>query len=66
MTVYRYRLIDGEGADLGLFVTGSDDWRPGRIILRPEADFKVNAVVETEPGESFGAYLVVEELTHDH
>ena len=40
VTVYRYRLIDGEGTDLGPFVTGSDDWQPGRIILRPEADSK--------------------------
>lgn len=63
MTVYRYRLIDGDGNDLGPFVTGSDDWQPGRIILRPDADFKVTAVVRTEPGETFAAYLVVEQFS---
>ena len=60
MTAYRYRLIDGSGNDLGLFVSGSGDWQPGRLILREAGDFEVRAVVEAEAGETFGAYLVVE------
>ena len=59
VTVYRYRLIESDGADLGPFVTGSDSWKPGRIILQPGGDYEVTAVVEAEPGENFGAYLVV-------
>ena len=59
MTVYRYRLIASDGADLGPFVTGSDSWKPGRIILQPGGDYEVTAVVEAEPGENFGAYLIV-------
>ena len=65
MVVYRYRLINGEGVDLGPFVTGSDDWKPGRIILRPGGDFEVTAVVEAEPGERFRAYLVIEQFSDD-
>ncbi len=65
MTVYRYRLIDVDGVDLGPFVTGSGDWRAGRIILRPGGDFEVTAVVEAEPGENFRAYLVVRQFSGD-
>jgi hypothetical protein len=65
MAVYRYRLIDTEGIDLGPFVSGFDDWRPGRIILQPGGDFEVTAVVETEPGEKFRAYLVVKRFSGD-
>ena len=65
MTVYRCRLIDVDGVDLGPFVTGSGDWRAGRIILRPGADYEVTAVVEAEPGEGFSAYLVVKQFGDD-
>ena len=61
MTVYRYRLIDKNGDDLGPFVSGLKDWCPGRLILQPTGDFEVRAVVEAEPGETFAAYLVVEQ-----
>ena len=59
MVLYRYRLIDGKGFDLGPFVTGFDDWKPGRVILQPGGDYEVTAVVQAEPGENFGAYLIV-------
>ena len=65
MVVYRYRLINREGVDLGPFVTGFDDLKPGRIILRPGGDFEVIAVVEAEPGEHFRAYLVIEQFNED-
>ena len=61
VTVYRYRLIDSDGNDLGLFVSGFNDWHPGRVILQPSGDFEVRAVVQAEPEETFGAYLVVEQ-----
>jgi hypothetical protein len=28
LPLYRYRLIDRVGNDLGLFVSGFEDWRP--------------------------------------
>ena len=62
MPVYRYRLIDKDGIDLGPFVTGSDSWRAGRIILQPGVDYEVTAVVEAEPHENFRAYLVVRQF----
>ena len=65
MAVHRYRLIDGDGVDLGPFVTGSDSWQAGRVILHPDADYEVIAVVEAEPGENFRAYLVVKLFTDD-
>ena len=63
MVVYRYRLIDRDGVDLGPFISGFDDWKPGRIILRPGGDYEVTAVVEAEPGENFRAYLVIEQCS---
>ena len=65
LTVYRYRLIDRVGNDLGLFVSGFKDWQPGRIILRPSGDYEVRAVVAAETGETFGAYLIVEQPSID-
>lgn len=65
MAVYRYRLIDSDGNDLGPFVTGSDGWQAGRVILQPGADYEVTAVVEAEPGEKFRAYLVVRQFSDD-
>ncbi len=63
VVAYRYQLIDKNGNDLGLFVSGFKDWHPGRVILRPAGDFEVRAVVEAEPGETFGAYLIVEQAS---
>jgi hypothetical protein len=65
MAANRYRLIDRDGTDLGPFVTGFDDWRPGRIIVQPGADLEVTAVVEAEPHEGFRAYLVVRQFSDD-
>ena len=65
MPLYRYRLIDRGGLDLGPFVSSNADWRPGETIPRAAAGtFRVTAVVDPEPGteRSFRAYLVVEQL----
>ena len=43
MVVYRYRLTNRDGVDLGPFISGFDDWKPGRIILRPGGDYEVRA-----------------------
>ena len=32
MALYRYRLIDSDGGDLGPFVSSSADWQPGDTI----------------------------------
>jgi hypothetical protein len=55
----RYRLIDGDGTDLGLFVS-STDWPVGGLIPRGDGYLRVTAVVEPEAEENFRAYLVVE------
>ena len=64
LPVYRYRLIDRDGNDLGLFVTGFEDWHPGRVVLQTGGDFEVTAVVEAEPGGDCGAYLVVDQVSY--
>jgi hypothetical protein len=43
--------------------TKVDDWKPGRIILRPGGDYEVRAVVEAGPGDNFRAYLVIEQFS---
>jgi hypothetical protein len=63
MPSFRYRLIDArDGFDLGPFVSGRSDWQPGAIIPLPMGSFRVTGVVETEGGEDFRAYLVVEQF----
>jgi hypothetical protein len=58
--LYRYRLIDVEGNDLGPFVSSERDWKPGDTIPRGSGDvLRVTAVVAPEPGQVFSAYLVV-------
>jgi hypothetical protein len=58
--LYRYRLVDVEGNDLGPFVSSERDWKPGDTIPRGNGDvLRVTAVVDPEPGQDFSAYLVV-------
>jgi len=57
---YRFRLIDAEGADLGLFVSKRRDWKPGeRLGRRKGEDMVVTAVIEPDEEAGFEAYLVV-------
>ena len=65
MVINHYRLINSEGVDLGPFVTGIDDWHPGRIILQPSGDLEVVAIVDAEPDDNFRAYLVVKTISKD-
>jgi hypothetical protein len=59
--LFRYRLIDINGNDLGPFLSSEPDWRPGNTIPRGGGDvLRVTAVVAPEPGHDFRAYLVVE------
>ena len=69
MPLYRYRLIDRDGADLGPFVSSSADWRPGETMPRTGMGvLRVTAVVDPEPGteKRFRAYLVVEQVDTNH
>jgi hypothetical protein len=59
MPPFRYRLIDGTGADLGPFVS-STDWPVGGLMETAEGYLRITAVVEPESDEAFQAYLVVE------
>ncbi len=57
---FRYRLIDGEGTDLGVFVSKVSDWKAGDRIGRSKGeDMLITAVVEPEQDAGFLAYLVV-------
>jgi hypothetical protein len=56
--MYRYRLIDREGVDLGPFASRQAEWQPGEVLFRAAGNLRVIAVVvETE--KDFRAYLVV-------
>lgn len=58
--MYRFRLIDENGDDLGPFVSSRHSWREGDTIARRPAErLAVVRVVEAEEDASFRAYLVV-------
>ena len=59
MPPFRYRLIDSNGSDLGLFVSGTD-WPVGGLMETTDGYLRITAVVEPEADETFRAYLVVE------
>lgn len=59
--LFRYRLIDVEGNDLGPFVSSESNWTPGNTIPQASGEVRrVTAVVAPEYGQNFSAYLVVE------
>ena len=60
--VYRYRLLNPDGDDLGPFVSSTDKWAVGeKLPSRGWSVLRITAVVEPEDGATFKAYLVVEE-----
>jgi hypothetical protein len=61
MALYRYRLIDTEGNDLGPFVSRDSEIQAGRTIPRGAGEaWHVTAVVAAEQDvNNFRAYLVV-------
>jgi hypothetical protein len=59
--LFRYRLLNTEGDDLGPFVSSHNNWHAGDTLPRNARDcLQVTAVVEPEDGATFAAYLVVE------
>jgi hypothetical protein len=58
--MYRYRLVDEEGVDLGPFVSARLTFGVGERIARtPTEAFKVVQIVEAELHDPFRAYLIV-------
>jgi hypothetical protein len=58
--LFRYRLIDAAGNDLGPLVSRDAEWVPGATISLASGElWRVTAVVPEEAG-SFRAYLVIE------
>ena len=58
--MYRFRLIDESGADLGPFVSARAVWLVGELIARSGTErFVITSVVEPEEQANFRAYLVV-------
>ena len=57
--MYRYRLIDEDGADLGPLISPRVTFAIGQdIVRRAEERYEIVRIVEPE-NESFHAYLVV-------
>jgi hypothetical protein len=59
MPAFRYRLIDGDGSDLGPFVSSHPHWQAGGLIPHVSGYLRIVAVVEPETEETLLAYLVV-------
>jgi hypothetical protein len=58
--MYRYRLIDEEGAELGPFVSPRLAFQVGEQIAKQSSErYEIVRVVEAAPTEGFRAYLVV-------
>ena len=59
--MFRFRLINPGGDDLGPFVSSESDWDVGhRIHRRPGDTLVVTQLVAAEDGADFDAYLVIE------
>jgi hypothetical protein len=59
--IYRFRLLDRDGNDLGPFLSPEPNWQPGQLLPEgPAVRHRVTAVVDAEAGTDFAAYLVVE------
>ena len=57
----RFRLVDGDGNDLGPFVANVAWWNPGdRIHRGSEGDLLVVRMVEADADDNVDGYLVVE------
>jgi hypothetical protein len=62
--LFRYRLTDAAGTDLGPLVSRDAEWAPGATILLGAGQiWRVTAVVPEEAG-TFRAYLVIERQPH--
>jgi hypothetical protein len=61
--MFRYRLVDRSGQDLGPFASRLEDWPAGaRIALADGADYGVVAVEPAPAEATFRAYIVVERV----
>jgi hypothetical protein len=63
MATFRYQLIGTDGSDLGPFVSSHGDWHVGALIPHPAGYLRVKALVEPLAGETFRAYLLVEDFS---
>ena len=62
--MYRYRLIDQDGADLGPLISPRATFAIGEEIARRAGErYELMSVVEPE-NEAFRAYLVVRSVTN--
>jgi hypothetical protein len=58
--LFRFRLLDPDGNDLGPFVSAESDWQPGRWLNRgTSGSLVVTAVIQAEGSAGYSAYLVV-------
>jgi hypothetical protein len=61
--MYRYRLVDEDGAELGPFVSARLAFQVGEQIARRSGErYEIVNVVEAEPYDGSRAYLVVRRI----
>lgn len=58
--MFRFRLLDEDGNDLGPFATSEPNWRPGHRIQRGAgAALEVVRLVDAAEGDDVAGYLIV-------
>ena len=62
--VFRFRLYQPDGSDVGVFETLVPNWQPGEAIVTDDGRrwFILGRIAETEPEMPFGGYLEGEPL----
>lgn len=62
--MFRFRLLDVDGNDLGPFATSEPNWQPGHRIQRGASDaLEVVGVTWAAEGDVVAGYLIVKQAS---
>jgi hypothetical protein len=61
---FKFRMVDRDGGDLGMFTTAAPDWRRGDVVLlSPQRRVKILDTREPKDEAQFAGEWVVEPVT---